>query len=178
MEFKDAAPRLKRAESWAGLTTKWQKRTQLAAEWLQDSQVVADIGCGLMSLETFLPVHATYLPMDVVRRDARTVVFDLNRENIPPVTCDVAVLLGVVEYVDDLAAVFRQLHQFPKTLLSYNHVSINDVLWKAGLRKKNVDWRNRHTKRSVRQLLAGARLAIVRERAIRIGETLYDIRPR
>jgi hypothetical protein len=164
-------------ESWAALDTKWERRTQLAAEWLRGERVVADIGCGLMTLEGFLPKSSTYVPMDVVRRDARTIIFDLNKDRIPAVACDAAVLLGVLEYVDDLGSVLAQLRRFPKTLLSYNHISLNDLLWKAGLRPKLVTWRNRHTKSSLRRLLRSSGLQIMRERMIRVGEKLYEVRP-
>lgn len=177
MEIKLDAATVKRNAGWAGLDTKWENRSRLAAEWLQNEKIVADIGCGLMALESFLPEHTVYLPMDVVRRDERTVVVDLNREPIPQFTCDAAVMLGVLEYIDDVGAIFEQLRRFPRTLISYNHISINDFLWKMGLRKKHVDWRNRNSKASLRRLLADAGLVIVRERVIRLGEMLYEIRP-
>jgi hypothetical protein len=164
-------------ESWAALNTKWERRAQLAAEWLRGERVVADIGCGLMTLEGFLPKSSTYVPMDVVRRDARTILVDLNEEKIPVVACDAAVLLGVLEYVDDLESIFAQLRLFPKTLFSYNHISFNDFLWIAGLRPKLVTWRNRHTKSSLRRLLRSSGLQIIRERLIRVGEKLYEVRP-
>lgn len=163
---------------WDALQTKWQRRSQMAADWLQDSRIVADVGCGLMTLEPLLSSSATYIPMDLVPRDARTIVFDLNHDRIPPVSCDAMVMLGVLEYSDDLASILSQLRQFPKVLLSYNHVSINDVLWKLHLRTKRVTWRNRHTRASLRRSIAAAGLRIVRERKIRIGERLYEIVPR
>lgn len=178
MEMNIEATSVKPHAGWAGLDTKWENRTRLAAEWLQNEKIVADIGCGLMALESFLPEQTIYLPMDVVRRDARTVVVDLNREPIPQFTCDAVVMLGVLEYIDDVEAVFDQLRRFPKTLISYNHISVNDFLWKLGLRKKHVDWRNRNSKTSLRKLLAKAGLVIVRERSIRLGETLYEIHPK
>jgi hypothetical protein len=164
-------------ESWAALNTKWERRALLAAEWLRGERVVADIGCGLMTLEGLLPKSSTYVPMDVVRRDARTIILDLNKDRIPVVACDAAVLLGVLEYVDNLRAVLEQLRQFPKTLLSYNHISFNDLLWTAGLRPKRVTWRNRHTKTSLRRLMRSSGLQIVRERMIRVGEKLYEVCP-
>jgi hypothetical protein len=177
MERVQEVAEIEHGQTWAALNTKWERRTQLAAEWLQGDRVVADIGCGLMTLESWLPQSATYVPMDVVRRDARTILFDLNKGRIPAVACDAAVLLGVLEYADNLAAVLEQLQQFPKILLSYNHISINDLLWKAGLRTKRVTWRNRHTRHSLRRLLGSAGLRITRERTIRIGERLYEVRP-
>jgi len=164
-------------ENWAALNTKWEGRTQLAAEWLRDERAVADIGCGLMSLERFLPASTTYIPMDVVRRDERTIVFDQNKDLIPKVDCDAAVVLGVLEYAHDISFVLEQLRQFPKILLSYNHISINDLLWKLGLRTKRVTWSNRYTRRSFAALLKSSGLRIVRQRPIRIGERLYEVRP-
>ncbi len=165
------------AEKWAGLQTKWDKRTQLAAAWLQDDTIVADIGCGLMALEACLPSGTTYVPIDVVARDRRTIVVDLNRDPLPAVQCSAAVMLGVLEYIDDTARVLQQLRIFPKILISYNHVSINDLLWKFRLRPKRVDWRSRHTRLQFRRLLAAAGLHIVRQRNVRFAEIMYEVHP-
>lgn len=160
---------------WGALQTTWERRSVMAAEWLQDARIVADAGCGLMTLEALLAPSTTYIPMDVVARDGRTIVFDFNREPIPVVTCDAMVMLGVLEYSDDVASIFSQLRQFPRVVFSYNHVSVNDVLWRLGLRTKYVTWRNRHTRASLRRLLAASHMRIVRERRIRFGERLYEV---
>ena len=44
---------------------------------------VADLGCGTMTLKSHLAPGTRYVPVDVVARDADTVVVDLNREPLP-----------------------------------------------------------------------------------------------
>jgi hypothetical protein len=166
-----------RTKNWVDLNTRWEQRTKLAAEWLQNDCVVADIGCGLMTLEAYLPSATKYLPMDLVPRDSRTLVFDINHSPIPTVSCDVAVMLGVLEYTDNVALVLQQLQQFPRCVISYNHVSLNDFLWKIGLRRKRVNWRQRYTRANFRRLLMSSGLQVIRERKIRLGERLYEVRP-
>jgi hypothetical protein len=163
-------------EHWAALNSKWEKRTMMAAEWLRGRRSVVDIGCGLMALETLLPKTVNYIPMDVAPRDHRTIIIDLNNEPIPMVECDAATLLGVLEYTEDPGDILRQLRGFPVSVLSYNHISLNDLLWKVGLRPKRVTWRNRLTRHAFRKLIRSSGLVILRERAVRTGERLYEIR--
>jgi hypothetical protein len=93
------------------------------------------------------------------------------------VDCSVAVILGVLEYVEHVEPVLTQLSRFPRSVVFYNHISVNDVLWKLRLRKKSVDWRNRHSRPGFRRLLQASGLKILRERVIRHGEALYKVAP-
>src|SRR5271154_6684946 len=78
----------------------WQPRAAAAAEWLADAARVADLGCGTMRLERFLRPGQGYLPVDVARRDERTLVLDLNEPSdlarLP--AADACALLGILEY--------------------------------------------------------------------------------
>jgi hypothetical protein len=170
-------PEAKSAKDWSDLDTRWDGRARLAAEWLQAETGVADIGCGLMTLEPFLPAATTYVPMDLVRRDGRTLVVDLARDRIPEVACSAAVMLGVLEYLDDIGFVLRQLPRFPKAVISYNHYALNDVLWALGLRRRRVDWARRYSRGGFRRAMIDAGLRITRERRVRHGERLYEVRP-
>jgi hypothetical protein len=162
---------------WQALATKWDARTRLAAEWLQSAESVADLGCGLMAIEPLLKPGATYVPMDIVPRDSRTIIVDIDRDAIPSVTCDALLMLGVLEYAAEPASLIAQLTRFPRTILSYNHWSLNDILWSLRLREKLVTWKNRLTRRELRRLVGHAGLRIVRERPIRVGERLLEIVP-
>ena len=177
MEPDKRAASLKRRESWADLQTKWLDRTGLAAKWLQDDPVVLDVGCGLMTLEAYLPKSTKYMPLDVVARDHRTIVLDLDQEPIPRVSCNALVMLGVLEYTSDLSMILNQLRHFPKCVLSYNHRSVNDLLWKFGLRPKRVTWRHRYSRSCFRRKISRAGLRITREQRVRVGERLYEVRP-
>lgn len=56
------------------------------ADYLGAGSKVVDLGCGAMSLERHLPAGCQYVPSDLVARDARTRVCDLNRANCPQAT--------------------------------------------------------------------------------------------
>ena len=56
----------------------WSKRAALAAEFLGFARSVADLGCGTMTLERYLSEGTRYVPVDVCRRDERTIVCDFN----------------------------------------------------------------------------------------------------
>lgn len=84
------------------LEAAWEARAVIAAQLIPAGTRVADIGCGAMRLEAHLPFACTYLPSDVVRRDARTVVADLNGAGIPQDYlrgADIVSMLGVWEYL-------------------------------------------------------------------------------
>ena len=63
---------------------------------------VVDLGCGQMILEPLLPSQCHYQPVDVVRRDARTLVSDLTNGVISPlVEPSHIALAGFVALLDD-----------------------------------------------------------------------------
>jgi hypothetical protein len=84
------------------LEAAWEARAAVAAQLIPAGAGVADIGCGAMRLEGHLPFGCSYAPSDVVARDARTVVADLNGEGLPPgflESADIVSMLGVWEYL-------------------------------------------------------------------------------
>lgn len=90
----------------------WEARAVVAADFIAAGTRVLDIGCGAMKLERHLPFGAAYQPCDVVARDARTIVADLNTQGLPRAAveaADLVVMLGVWEYIykpDDLFRAF------------------------------------------------------------------------
>jgi SAM-dependent methyltransferase len=113
-------------ERWVHLNPKvsagWIARAQTAAGLLKDAHSVLDIGCGVMLIEQYLQPNTRYIPMDVVRRDERTLVVDLNQHDLPSVDFDCALGLGVLEYLYDPARLLRAVAQHCRTgaLFSYN----------------------------------------------------------
>lgn len=85
------------------------ERMRIAASFVPPGAAVADIGCASMQLERFLPPGTRYIPVDVVARDPRTVVVDLNLARLPPLGADVVVVLGVLEYLNDVPGFVQQL---------------------------------------------------------------------
>ena len=90
-------------ERWSVLAdpeaNRWTLRAALAADWLVDKSGVADLGCGTMNLERHLSPDKAYVPIDVVARDARTIVCDFNQETPPPTSASAAACLGLLEYL-------------------------------------------------------------------------------
>lgn len=92
-------------ERWANpaqLEAAWAPRALIAADFILAGSRVLDIGCGEMVLERYLPFGCSYVPCDVLRRDDRTIVTDLNAGSFPEETAaaaDVVVMLGVWEYL-------------------------------------------------------------------------------
>jgi hypothetical protein len=98
----------------------WEARSLLTADLIPAGSVVLDIGCGMMSLEKHLPFGCKYMPMDLVKRDHRTLICDLNHDRLPTKAsseADVITMLGVFEYIYDVKSVFQQLHSTGKTLI-------------------------------------------------------------
>jgi hypothetical protein len=86
----------------ARLEAAWQARSVLAADLVPAGTRVLELGCGAMTLERSLPFGCAYQPCDVVARDERTIVIDLNVHGIPEAAvaaCDLVVMLGVWEYL-------------------------------------------------------------------------------
>lgn len=102
-------------ERWADaaqLETAWEPRSVAAAAFIPAGSAVLDIGCGAMALERHLPFSCRYQPADVVPRDGRTLVVDLNTDPFPAAAAseaDVVTMLGVWEYLYDPDAVFKGL---------------------------------------------------------------------
>lgn len=100
---------------------RWKKRIEVMASYIDVPGVVADFGCGMMWLEPFLKKTNTYLPIDYIKRDERTVVVDLNQHPLPPLSASVGFLSGVLEYISDLRGFLNYLQEakLNKVILSY-----------------------------------------------------------
>lgn len=104
----------------------WEERARKVRYLLKRGDAVADVGCGAMTLERHLPKGCSYVPVDVVRRDDRTVVVDLNRERLPDLNATVIVALGLVEYLFDPKSFFQRCHETsPRLIFSYHPVDMN-----------------------------------------------------
>jgi hypothetical protein len=93
------------------------KRAEIAAGLIEPGRIVADIGCGAMLLERTLPPNCTYIPVDCVPRDIRTLVVDLNKTALPLLNCDIVVGLGVLEYLADMPGFVGQIRR--EAIFSY-----------------------------------------------------------
>lgn len=116
-------------ERWSALeqaeAAPWSERAAVASELLAGCASVADLGCGTMTLKRHLTPGTRYVPVDVVARDAETVVVDLNREPLPALGVDGTAALGLLEYLFDIPALFRRLSGVVVT--TYNPVDLGHV---------------------------------------------------
>lgn len=93
---------------WAGprnIYANWEPRSKIAATLVPNHSRVIEFGAGKRVLERYLDPSCSYVPSDIVDRGPGTIVFDLNQRPLPDLgtdAYDVAVLLGVLEYVRDV----------------------------------------------------------------------------
>ncbi len=122
------------------LEAAWNGRAQFAAQWIPCGARVLDIGCGAMALEKYLPAGCSYQPCDVVARDERTIVCDLNHSKVPSYAAQAEriTLLGVIEYLFDPISLFTQLLHYGKPVI----VSYCATDWSQQLDRRALGWVN------------------------------------
>jgi len=158
---RKVAARATDAERWSqreSFSPQWSYRAGLAAQMICGHTRVLDIGCGAMDLERALPDGCAYQPCDLVARDERTIVCDLNAGEFPAGAgeADVVAMLGVLEYILEPLDLLLKIRALNRPLVcSY---SITD-------RRPNLDraaqgWMNSYDFASLQALMrrAGFRL--------------------
>lgn len=70
---------------------------------------VLDVGAGAQTTRRHLPANCVYIPLDLVARTPETIVCDLNKDTLPSVQVDWAVVSGVIEYVVDAPRFLAEL---------------------------------------------------------------------
>lgn len=96
-------------------------REVAASKHVAQGARVMDLGCGAMRLEPLLPPKCVYIPVDLFRRDDRTIVCDLDTHRWPRRRADVAICTGTLEYLADPGQFFRQARRIaPRLILSYH----------------------------------------------------------
>ncbi|MBL8780730.1 MAG: hypothetical protein JNL06_07270 [Alphaproteobacteria bacterium] len=123
----------------------WEARAVMTADFIAAGTRVIDIGCGAMKLERHLPFGAKYQPCDVVARDARTIVVDLNTQALPVEAvkaADLVVMLGVWEYIYKPGDLFKAFAATAKPILcSYCDASLTGNVD----RRRTLGWVNDFT---------------------------------
>jgi hypothetical protein len=105
------------------LEAAWETRTQAAAALVPRFSRVIEFGAGHGPLERFLDPTCTYVQSDIIARRPGTIVCDLSTRPFPDIgsgVYDVAVFMGVLEYIRDLPSVIEWLGQhIPMCVVSY-----------------------------------------------------------
>lgn len=110
-----------RSLSTLATDTLWTERARAAAALVPAGRTILDIGCNDMAIEAMLPAPAGYIPLDVVARDSRTIVVDLNQSALPPTAADFALGMGVLEYIFDVPKLLHEVaDHFDDALFSYH----------------------------------------------------------
>lgn len=167
-------------ECWSDptqLEPAWDARAEVASRFIPMGADVVDLGCGAMALERFLPAGCSYQPVDVVRRDARTIVCDLNRRELPEdalAKADVVTMLGVLEYLYDLPAFLTRLAAIGKpAIVSYCATDFTSQLDRAAL-----GWVNHYDLTGLVQQILAAGFSVQRIEKIDRLQVMLSLKPR
>jgi hypothetical protein len=118
-------------ERWSNsdnLLSSWSERAKIVAALLAPPGIVLDLGCGKMDLEKFLKSGITYKPSDIVLRDDRTIVCDLNNGEMPQTEATVVTMLGVLEYIYEPEKLLAQLAaQWSRVIITYCPADLDGV---------------------------------------------------
>jgi hypothetical protein len=138
----------------------WEPRTKRAAELIPDHSHVIEFGAAQRNLEKYLAPSCTYVPSDMVDRGPGTIVCDLNERPLPNLGAgvyDVAVILGVLEYLHNVPEVIDWLaKQVRVCVLSYvcmevKRFSLRGVRQAIG-RRLGTRWMNNYNEEQLRSL--------------------------
>jgi len=157
---------------WSDFGEQWPVRATAAASWLAEASSVTDLGCGTMSLERYLRPEQRYVPVDLLPRDERTLVLDLNKsldiERLP--ASESCAVLGVFEYSyapDELVAMLRR--RYRQVVTTFNMLGDETIAWRI-----EQGWVNHFTRDEFIELFARHGFGATREQHVRACENIFD----
>jgi trans-aconitate methyltransferase len=142
----------------------WQERAEAAVGLLLSDSVwdcgplrIADLGCGNERVQRILerraPGSYTYQGYDLHPQSGSVIKLDIAHA-LPSVDFDVAICLGVLEYLDDVPSFLRRLGaRFPFTVLSYSVADSPGPTSRLAQRRA-LGWRTDYTSAAVEAELA------------------------
>lgn len=156
----------------------WVQRAEVCLDLVVDvlpkhcSGVLADIGCGDRKLLRALEgrgLQIRYQGYDLNPQSEEVEAFDVRRDLLPS-EIDLAVMLGVTEYLEDLPAVLRSLSsQAPRLILS--HVIRQSDEYTPERRAK-LGWLNHLSRDELREIVQNANFEVLGERMDLENKTL------
>jgi hypothetical protein len=158
---------------WANtrsLHPSWEPRTEKAAALIPNHSRVIEFGAGNRILERYLDPSCTYVPSDLVDRGPGTILCDLNERPLPDLGAnvyDVAVLMGVLEYLRDVPSVLDWLARHVQVcVLGYACAKANRYplrgMWETVVRPTS-GWMNNYREGDLRSLFRERGFVSVRE---------------
>jgi hypothetical protein len=87
----------------------WSRRANLAAALLPDRVTILEIGVGTGVFRALVNGRTVYMGADLQPLDSATMMLDVDRDPLPDMRFDYAVLLGVFEYLHQPEAAAEQL---------------------------------------------------------------------
>jgi hypothetical protein len=158
---------------WANprsLHPSWEPRTKKAAALVPNHSRVIEFGAGNRILERYLDPSCTYVPCDIVDRGPGTILCDLNQRPLPDLGAnvyDVAVLIGVLEYLRDVPSVLDWLaKRVPVCVLSYACAKANGRSLRAllgAVKRLKAGWMNDYREEELRSLFHERGFVLLRE---------------
>lgn len=132
---------------------------------------LSDLGCGDQKLKRALAqrgLDVEYRGYDLMPQSAEVEAVDLER-SLPQTPADIAVVLGVIEYLSDPGAFFKRLASHARAAI-ISHVTRSGAKYSKRDLKK-LGWRNHLSAAEVEVLLAGAGWAVQARRKTEDGRT-------
>jgi hypothetical protein len=147
----------------------WEPRSRMVAALVPKNSRVIEFGAGRRVLEQYLDPSCTYRPSDIVERGPDTLVCDLNERPLPDLGADVydvAVIVGVLEYVNDLPSMLDWLTRSVTTIgLTYACARATPHSARAvfeGAVRLRHGWVNSYREAELRTLFADRHFAVTR----------------
>jgi hypothetical protein len=131
----------------------------LAAACIEDGANVADLGCGLQVLREHLPASCVYTGYDLGDMHPDNVLLDLEDAFTLPEEHDVAVLLGVLEFLaDPQGAIARVVEAADEVVLSF--VCVHGASQADINRREEVGARHHWSEEELMHVLSGRGLSV------------------
>jgi len=142
---------------------------QSPERWLDRKILVADIGCGDCKLRKLLDERRfAYEAYDLMPQTSEVRALDIRLHGLPH-DVDVAVLLGVLEYIDNPASVIRRLaSQAGEIVVSHRAADLRGVGW---WQRRKRGWRTIMTTGDFERMLLDNGFAVNRRVTTPDGKT-------
>lgn len=117
----------------------WKERIRHMSVYIQPTDSVVDLGCGMMWLRDFLKTTNIYFPVDYKKRDSSTIICNFNKEEFPAIQADIYFMSGCLEYIDNPNEFIKNISNYTnKCIVSYCSVELFSDLEV----RKNLMWKN------------------------------------